>query len=203
MPETKAITIPNVVPEKINFNIYQKIIDSVFRPMTLGRLNIDLPEGNTLVYGDGQAGISARIRVNNYEFFKKCVLFGGVGFGEAYVDGDWDTDDITNGIKWMILNVENHPTLVSGKQKRSPVNLLKIFNNMLTPLRNNSINGSRKNIQAHYDLGNEFYELFLDPSMAYSAASFKGKDISLENAQYQKFDQLCRKIQLKKNDHLL
>ncbi|MBZ0165716.1 MAG: cyclopropane-fatty-acyl-phospholipid synthase family protein, partial [Candidatus Omnitrophica bacterium] len=129
--------------------------------------------------------------------------FGDVGFGESYVDGDWDTDDITRVVEWMILNVENHPTLMSDKQKRTPVNFLKMCNNLLALCRKNSLIGSRKNIEAHYDLGNEFYQRFLDPSMAYSSAYYTDQDATLEEAQYQKFEQICRKIHLRKNDHLL
>ncbi|MCA9406076.1 MAG: hypothetical protein KC684_06030, partial [Candidatus Omnitrophica bacterium] len=106
------------------FTFYQKIIDRVFRPMTLGRLKITLPEGQVLSYGEGKGGVEAALTVKNNDFFKKCVLFGDVGFGESYVDGDWETEDITKVIEWMITNVDNHPTLMADKQKRKPVNLL-------------------------------------------------------------------------------
>lgn len=203
MPEVNAINLPNVVPQKVKLNGYQRIIDHVFRPMTLGRLTMELPDGQCLVYGAGTEGVDARLRIHDNAFFKKCVLFGDVGFGESYVDGDWDTDDITKVVEWMILNVENHPTLMSDKEKRTPVNFLKMCNNLLALCRKNSLIGSRKNIEAHYDLGNEFYKRFLDPSMAYSSAYFTDQDVTLEDAQYQKFEQICRKIRLKKTDCLL
>jgi cyclopropane-fatty-acyl-phospholipid synthase len=171
--------------------------------MHLGRLAMTLPDGRILTYGNGQGGVHASIRIVDNDFFRKCVLFGDVGFGESYVEGDWETEDIAKVIEWMISNVENHPTLMSDKKKRTPVNFLKVCNNVLSFFRKNSLLGSRKNISAHYDLGNEFYRLFLDPSMTYSSAYFKDPEQTLEDAQYQKYDQLCRKLQLKQADHVL
>lgn len=200
---TKAAKFPKVNSLKRHLNIYQRIIDLVFRPMHLGRLVIALPDGQMLSYGMGQGGVTANIKIINNNFFKKCVLFGDVGFGESYVDGDWETEDITKVIEWMIINVDNHPTLMSDKHKHAPVNFLKILNNMISFYRKNSLIGSRKNIGAHYDLGNEFYQLFLDPSLTYSSAYFKNMEQSLEDAQYQKYEELCRKARLKKTDHVL
>jgi cyclopropane-fatty-acyl-phospholipid synthase len=197
----KKIATTPVPGKKLNF--YQRIIDHVFRPMHLGRLVMTLPDGESLVYGNGQGGITAHIQIIHNNFFKKCVLYGDVGFGESYVDGDWVTDDITKVIAWMITNVDNHPTLMADKPKQAPVNFFKIFNNMLSSFRKNSIHGSRKNIHHHYDLGNDFYQLFLDPSMTYSAAYFKSVEKSLEQAQYQKYEQLCQKLRLKSTDHVL
>ena len=199
----KAIRIPQTASIKIKLNIYQRIINHVFSPMHLGKLTMILPDGGTLTYGNGQGGVHASIRIVNNDFFKKCVLFGDVGFGESYVDGDWETDDITKVIEWMIINVDNHPTLMSDKKKRTPVNFLKVCNNVFSFFRKNSLLGSRKNISAHYDLGNEFYQLFLDPSMTYSSAYFKENCESLEQAQYEKYAQLCQKIHLKPTDHVL
>lgn len=182
---------------------YQKIIHRVFSPMNLGRLTIELPDGNTLVYGQGEGAVQANILVKNNEFFKKCVLFGDVGFGESYVDGDWETDNITDVIDWMISNIENHPTLMDDQKKKKPVNILKIFNNIIHLIKKNSLKGSRKNIQEHYDLGNDFFKLFLDPSMTYSAAYFKYSQQPIEDAQMAKYEQLCSKIHLTHTDHLL
>ena len=197
----KRSSRPNLRKKKLSS--YQRIIDHVFSPMHLGSLLITLPDGTILSYGSGQGGVAANIKVTNNVFFKKCVLYGDVGFGESYVHGDWQTDDITKVIMWMITNVENHPTLMADKRKRSPVNLLKTFNNTISFFRKNSIEGSRKNIRAHYDLGNDFYKLFLDPSMTYSSAYFKRAGQSLEEGQYQKYEELCQKLRIKRSDHVL
>jgi cyclopropane-fatty-acyl-phospholipid synthase len=126
-----------------------------------------------------------------------------VGFGESYVDGDWDTTDITRVIEWMIRNVENHPTLMADKKKLTPVNWLGLLNVIKHLARMNSIYGSRKNISAHYDLGNDFFKLFLDPTMTYSSAYFKTPDQDLQQAQIQKYDELCQKLRLKETDKVL
>ena len=113
------------------------------------------------------------MRVLDWNFFKRCVLFGDVGFGEAYVDGDWDTDDITAVISWFILNVENSPAMSGSRGRQLLVNLLGKYNRALHLLRPNSVTTSRRNIREHYDLGNDFYKLFLDPTMTYSSAYFR------------------------------
>ena len=119
---TRDIKLPKAQACRRHLNLYQRIINHVFSPMNLGRLDMILPSGEMLVFGSGQGGELASIEINNNNFFKKCVWFGDVGFGESYVDGDWQTEDITKVIRWMIINVENHPTLMSDRKKRSPVN---------------------------------------------------------------------------------
>lgn len=188
--------------DKKKISFYRKIIDDVFSPMQLGQLTMHLYDGDKLVYGYGE-GVRAEIFVRNENFFKKCVLFGDVGFGEAYVDGDWDTEDITAVIDWMITNVEDHPTLMADEKKKKPVNFLKLINKAAFAYRKNSLKGSRKNIYDHYDLGNDFFKLFLDPSMTYSSAYFKENDMSLQDAQIAKNDNLCMKLRLCEQDHLL
>ncbi len=179
-----------------------KLIDRVFRPMDKGRLVINLPDGRELTYGKDDA-VTATIDVLNMRFFRKCVVYGAVGFGESYVDGDWETKDIADVIGWMIYNYENHPTLAADKPKFKPVNFLNTINKIYGKFRVNSIRGSRKNISEHYDLNNEFFKLFLDPTMTYSSAIFNRPGQSLEEGQYQKYDALCRKLKLRSTDHVL
>ncbi len=181
----------------------EKIIHNVFKPLRLGQMTMELYDGRINVYGLEPDGITARIKVKNPEFFKKCVLYGDVGFGEAYVDGDWDTDNITAVIKWMIHNVEHHPTLMADETKNTPVNWFRLFNTLAHKLRDNSILGSRKNISEHYDLGNDFFNTFLDPTMAYSSAYFTKDNQTLHEGQIAKFDIWCRKLRLKPTDHVL
>lgn len=180
-----------------------KIIDGVFKPLQLGQLTLVWPDGQARVYGRDPDGIAAIIRVKRPDFFKKCVLYGDVGFGESYVDGDWDTPDITKVIEWMILNVEHHPTLMADDEKNAPVNFFRLFNTLAHKLRDNTIAGSQRNISDHYDLGNAFFRTFLDSSMAYSSGYFKKADDSLDLAQEQKFDLWCKKLRLNPNDRVL
>ena len=182
---------------------YESLVVKAMSPMDRGCLKISLPSGKELQFGSPEASLQAQMRVVNKDFFRKCALFGDIGFGEAYVDGDWETDDITKVISWMILNVETHPTLMDLKPKRAPINFFKIVNNLRHHFSANTVAGSRKNIAAHYDLGNEFFRLFLDPGMTYSSAYFKSSDDTLESAQANKFERFCKKLAISETDHVL
>ena len=178
------------------------IIDLLSK-MELGRLNLTLPSGETLQLGSGSGLITANMAIKNTSFFQRCVLFGDVGFGEAYVDGDWDTDNITNVINWFLLNVDNAPSVSGSNTKAFVLNTLKFFNRLSHIKKANSLNGSKKNIAEHYDLNNDFFALFLDPTMTYSAAYFKEEGMNLVQAQMAKYDRLCQQLHLQATDHVL
>jgi cyclopropane-fatty-acyl-phospholipid synthase len=182
---------------------YQRIVMQALERMTLGCLQLELPDGTKKIIGQPDANISASVRVLNWDFFKRCVLFGDIGFGEAFVDGDWDTDDITKVISWFILNVENSPAMSGSRSKKIIINLLGWQNRIGHLLRPNSLNTSRRNISEHYDLGNDFYKLFLDPTMTYSSALFNSPAQTLEQAQIAKYDRLCRQLKFKPGEHVL
>jgi cyclopropane-fatty-acyl-phospholipid synthase len=182
---------------------WQRIVMQSLEQMTLGCLRLELPDGTRKMIGQPDAKISAHVRILNNSFFKRCVLFGDVGFGEAYVDGDWDTDDITQVISWFILNVENSPAMSGLRGKKFLINLLGWQNRLRHWLRPNSLATSRRNISEHYDLGNDFYKLFLDPTMTYSSALFSTPTETLEAAQIAKYDRLCRQLKLKPDDQVL
>ncbi len=182
---------------------YQRAVLRSLETMTRGCLQLRLPDGTQKFFGQPGAEISANIRVINLEFFRRCVLFGDVGFGESYVAGEWETDDITRVISWFILNIENAPTLSGAKAKKILVNLFGWWNRLGHLLRPNSLATSRRNISEHYDLGNDFYKLFLDPTMTYSSALFSSRKQTLEQAQVAKYDRLCRQLKLKPGEHVL
>ncbi len=182
---------------------YQRMLMGALGDMNVGRLEIHLQQGQTLTFGQDDTGPQARIEVRHPDFFRKCVLFGGVGFGEAYVDGDWDTPDIRAVLQWFILNVRANPQTRGSSQRIAGTGLLRVFNRALHLLRPNSLKNSRRNISEHYDLGNDFYRLWLDGTMTYSAAKFSSADQTLEEAQRAKYDSLCQKLQLRSSDHVL
>ncbi|OGS80077.1 MAG: cyclopropane-fatty-acyl-phospholipid synthase [Candidatus Fluviicola riflensis] len=161
-----------------------------------------LPDGEIIKIGNGE-GVSAAVTIHNPSFFKRCVLYGDIGFGEGYVDGDWDTESITDVIKWFILNVEHAPTVSGSNVKAVALNLMKFYNRLFHSRRDNSLSGSRKNISEHYDLSNDFFALWLDPTMTYSSAYFKEENFTLEEAQKAKYQRLCEQLQLKPTDHVL
>lgn len=181
----------------------RRLVLDALSKMTLGHLRLELPDAAALDIGTQGADISAVISIRRPEFFQKVLLFGDVGFGESYVDGDWDTPDIERVISWAILNIENSPAMSGSKAKSTVLNLLKIGNRIKHVLRPNSKEIARQNISEHYDLGNDFYQLWLDPTMTYSSGIFTSAGQSLEESQFEKYDALCRKLKLKPTDHVL
>jgi cyclopropane-fatty-acyl-phospholipid synthase len=183
--------------------LYQDIVLKFLYKMDKGRLHLTLPTGENITIGDGIGDITAHIRVNGAAFFKRCILYGDIGFGEAYVDGLWDTGNITNVIKWVLLNIENAPGVSGSKTQAFALNLLKWFNKLSHLKRTNTIEGSQENISEHYDLNNDFFATFLDPTMTYSSAYFYKDGLSLQQAQLAKYERLCQQLHLKTTDHVL
>ena len=195
--------IAGVRPKIKEYRLYQALVIKILSGMNKGRLVMHLPNGEKLLFGNSNESINAEIKINNFEFFKKCVLYGDIGFGEAYMDGDWDSENITDVISWMILNIENSPAISGSKKRFSPVSFLKIINKLSNKLNENTLSGSSRNISAHYDLNNKFFELFLDRSMTYSSGIFSGNNNSLEYAQAYKYERLCTKLNIKESDKIL
>ena len=123
---------------------------------------------------------------------------GGLGAGEAYMAGRWHCDDLT-GLAQLFLR---NPQVLYGLN-RGPGRLVSLVNKVWHALRRNTLQGSRRNIAAHYDLGNEMFELFLDDTMMYSCAIFERPQATLLQASIEKLDRVCRKLELHPGDHLL
>jgi cyclopropane-fatty-acyl-phospholipid synthase len=202
-PSTTTLNVPLARKQTTPASFYERIVLQALARMTQGGLRLELPDGTRLVFGRPEDPRCAQVRIVNRGFFKRCVLFGDVGFGEAYVDGDWETEDITRVIAWFILNVDNAPGLSGSRAKQWLVNLLGWQNRIGHWLRPNSLETSRRNIAEHYDLGNDFYQLFLDRTMTYSSALFETPGQPLEAAQIAKYDRLCRQLQLQPGEHVL
>ncbi len=184
-------------------NLYRWLVLRVLSRMSKGRLQLELPGGEVMSFGDGLDGPQAVIRVQRAEFFRKCALFAGIGLGEAYMERDWETDDLRAVIEWFIVNIARDPQMKGSSDRLPGVGLLKLVNRVGHLLRPNSLKTSRRNIAEHYDLGNEFYKLWLDPTMTYSAARFTHPEQTLEEAQLTKYEALCQKLRLNADDHVL
>ncbi len=127
------------------------------------------------------------------------VAFGGtVGGGEAYMQGHWRTDDLTALVRLFIVNREVMESMEGGAARA-----VAPMRRALHWANRNSRDGSRRNIAAHYDLGNDFFALFLDETLAYSCGVFEREDATLHEAQLAKFDRICRRLRLTAADHLL
>jgi cyclopropane-fatty-acyl-phospholipid synthase len=194
-------------------SLYQRLVLQAFDGMNRGRMDITLPDGTTVSFGsagpqsDLAHGIpaTAQIKIHREVFFRKCIFAGDVGFGESFVDGDWTTPDLTAVIAWFIHNVDNAPTLSGSKRagKAAAINLLRAANRIGHLLRPNNRTTARRNISEHYDLSNDFFALFLDPSLMYSGARWTSPELTLEEAQAAKNDLLCQRLQLRSSDHVL
>jgi len=142
--------------------------------------------------------VSASVRVYQPRFYSRIAMGGSIGAAESYMDGDWATDDLAGLCRIL---ARNSATLDAMDKRLSALQapLLKAYH----WLNKNSRGGSRRNIAAHYDLGNDFFKTFLDETMAYSSGYFENDDDSLAQASINKFDRLCDKLHLNGEDHLL
>ncbi|MBI2270413.1 MAG: class I SAM-dependent methyltransferase [Bacteroidetes bacterium] len=184
-------------------DLYETAILRLLSGMPYGHMDLTLPGGQTIAIGDGSGGITANITIKNNDFFKRCVLYGDIGFGESYIAGDWETGSVSNVIKWFLLNIEHTPGASGSKIKTWGINTLKLFNKLSHLKKANSVSQAKENIAEHYNLNNDFFRLFLDPGMTYSGAYFKEEGLSLQQAQLAKYDRLCKHLKLEANDHVL
>ena len=138
------------------------------------------------------------IRVNDPRFYSSVALGGSLGAAEAYLAGYWDADDLTTLLRLMSRNLEaanglNRGLALLGAPARMAIQFV----------HRNTRSGSRRNIAAHYDLGNEFFQQFLDDTMAYSCGIFERPESTLREASIAKFERICRALRLGPSDHLL
>jgi cyclopropane-fatty-acyl-phospholipid synthase len=163
-----------------------------------GRLTVRLPNGAVRSFGKPDGGLQAELHVKQWRFFRRVLLDGDMGFAEAYMAGECDTPDLPTLIA---LFAENEASLGRVSQTNPLHNMvLKLLHNR----RKNTREGSKRNIHAHYDLGNTFYGLWLDQTMSYSSALFDGKtDKSLEAAQHDKYERILTQIEAKQGDSIL
>jgi len=162
-----------------------------------GALELVLPD-RTFSFGDVRSELSAQLVVHRERFFARALLGGDTAIGEAYMDGDWSTPDL---VTLMLLAVRNLAQLEKSSTFFSSFS--HFADRLRHRLRANTVEGSRRNIHAHYDLRNEFFRLFLDESMVYSCAWYETAEDSLETAQFQKLDRICRKLELQPKDSVL
>ena len=176
-----------------------KAIYRLLKRIELGRLELLLSDGSTRSFGKESSSIkSERILVNDYGFFTRIAFHGETGLGEAYVDGLWDSDDLTGALKLLI---ENRKAISEGNLALSAISRSRDYRLHLS--RTNTLDGSKGNIAAHYDLNADFYRTFLDETMTYSCGIFRSEDESLEEAQHNKIHSIIKKAGITKEDHVL
>ena len=170
--------------------IFRNALRMMARNWMAGELTFVTPKGHELRL-EGEPGPKARIIVRDFRFIRRALAAGDIGFAEGYAAGEWDTPDLTAVLSVFSLNFENLRRVTQG----NPV--VGVFNFISHALNSNSRTGSKRNIHAHYDLGNDFYSRWLDPSMTYSSAKFAHVGQSLEAAQTNKYRALAQQMDLK------
>jgi cyclopropane-fatty-acyl-phospholipid synthase len=162
-----------------------------------GFLEIVCPE-ETYAFGEPDAPLHAMAVIHDERFFVRALTGADVGIGESYMDGDWTTPDLVALVRLAVRNLR----LFDARHKFLS-GIRSLASRLLHRFRTNTVRGSRRNIRKHYDLGNEFYGLFLDLQMLYSCAYFLRKEDSLDLAQKQKLDLICRKLRIEPGDSIL
>jgi cyclopropane-fatty-acyl-phospholipid synthase len=150
------------------------------------------------IFGEEDKNLSVKVTVNRSRFYSRTLLGGSIGNAESYVDQDWETDDLTNLVRLFVLNRDVLQGIDNGIGS-----LLQPIQKYFHGLHRNTIKGSRENIRSHYDIGNDFFKLFLDESMMYSCAFFETKDTDLYTASMKKVETVVKKLKLKPTDHLI
>lgn len=150
-----------------------------------GTLTLTTPDGKTRTYGGKeQASHHATIVVHDWRVFTNMMRKGDIGFADDYREGRWDTDDINRLVELGLRNQSAIDAMVTGNK------LYRLLSSLLYVFKRNTVKGSKKNIHAHYDLGNAFYRLWLDSTMTYSSALFTSEQESLTQGQLNKYDRM-------------
>ncbi|MBW2514498.1 MAG: class I SAM-dependent methyltransferase [Deltaproteobacteria bacterium] len=171
---------------------------SVLEKLKFGRIRI-IEDQSQLTFGkDDSAALQASLHIHHERFYSRILFNGSIGAAEAYMEGLWSTDDLTMVMRIMELN-----QTVFAEMEKGLARLTTPVYKAYHWARKNTRMGSRKNILAHYDLGNSFYALFLDPTMTYSCGIFEHEHSTLEEASIAKYDRICQKLQLTPGDRVV
>ena len=179
-------------------SMIERMLVRILAHLRYGRLTLVLPDGRTLNFsGREKLDLHAVLDVRNWRAFRKLFTGGDLAFAEAYIDGEWRSPDLTRLMQFAIAN-EN---IVKA---RFAAGVFSRLMHRAAHLRNaNTVEGSRRNISYHYDLGNDFYKLWLDPSMTYSSALYQYDDQPLIEAQNAKYNRICELAGLKPGETVL
>ena len=174
-----------------------KILSLLLRNVKFGQIQLALPDGEILTFGRKSPDGPAVLKVHNMAFFNRTLRQGAMGFAESYMDGEWSSPDLA---KLLILLNGNMTMLQQSIGKNR---FTQWINRIIHILRPNTREGAKRNIHAHYDLGNEFYALWLDATMTYSSALFRDSQQTLRDAQNEKYRALAASTDIGPDDHVL
>ncbi len=178
-------------------SFFKKGVMEKFKHLQYGHIEIQ-DRGETYTFGNYQSSDKVTVKIYSSEFYVFLGSGGVTGVAEAYMAGYWSADNLVLLLQIILKNKDILLSLDTGLAK-----LINPINKIIHWSKQNTLKGSKKNILAHYDLSNEFYKLWLDPSMTYSCGYFSDHSVSLEEASKEKIDRICRKLKLNENDHVL
>lgn len=159
---------------------------------------ITVIEGGVIRRFGNPGWLRATVTVEDPAFYRETALGGSLGAAESYLDNHWNCDDLSSLCRILVRNADVMDSMETGMARVAAAAARKLFR-----LHRNTLEGSRKNIQEHYDLGNDFFRLFLDETMTYSCGIFERPESSMREASVEKIDRVCRKLRLSPSDHLL
>lgn len=186
-----------LVPQAGGVSLGLRLLLYMLRGLRVGRLDVTLPNGQTRSFVGTEPGPQGVLHIRSSAVIGRVLRNGEVGFGEAYLDGLWDTPDLAALLSVMHLNEPYY----QGPYEKNV--LSRVWGWLRHRMRANSKDGARANIEYHYDLGNEFYKLWLDETLAYSCGIFPREDASLTEAQLNKFRLMYERLDLNPGHHLL
>lgn len=194
-----VLSEPENLKPRVLDRMARRTVLSLLRGIRHGQLTIVDPEGaHTFGAPSAHIPVHPRVHIHHPRCYAWMLSAGSMGVAEAYMAGLWSTEQLTDVVRLVVANQAVFEGLDSGWMR-----LTEPFYKIAHWLRRNTVAGSRRNIVAHYDLGNEFYRLFLDPTMTYSAGIFERPESTLEEASIAKYDRLCRKLKLNPKDHVV
>lgn len=179
-------------------SLAQRLVAGQLANLKHGSLTL-IDGGTSQTYGETSTDMRATVTINDPRVYHRMVSGGSLGAADAYLDGHWDCDDLTNVIRVFARNLNVSQNQSSG----ASAFIGNIASRAKHWFNRNTKAGSRRNIEAHYDLGNDFFKLFLDETMMYSSAVFEEPSMSLAQASTAKLDRICRKLQLSPSDHVV
>ncbi|MAK12226.1 MAG: cyclopropane-fatty-acyl-phospholipid synthase [Candidatus Pelagibacter sp.] len=171
-------------------NFFKKIVDKEFEKILWGKIRFNFDNLFEKKYIGKLGDLESNIIINDHSVFRDLVLRGDLGFAESYISKKWDTSNLNHLLKILLKNQQ------LKKNNWKPNFYNKIIESVNFILKKNTINQAKKNISFHYDLGNNFYKEWLDSSMTYSSALFKNKQITLLEAQIQKYDSIIENLNI-------
>jgi cyclopropane-fatty-acyl-phospholipid synthase len=174
-----------------------KLLTRVLSRLTVGKITVQTPSGDRVEYRAGQPGPHATIVMHNWRTVRRLLSRGGIGFAEAYMEGDWSTPNLTALMALAAANIDGLESTMGG------ASWLRALGRLRRVGSTNTRRGSRRNIAAHYDLGNAFYAHWLDKGMSYSSGWYATPDCSLEDAQRAKQDRVIEKMALAGGERVL